>query len=86
MRFPVQAAPHDSWDTADVDHGVARVNRATCARAIGVYFTVQILVNHLYALVKTEQLSEPTQGLTNAGRGSHEELEPEPEFDHGGTK
>jgi hypothetical protein len=31
------------WDAADADRGIARVNRATRARAIGTYF--MLLVN-----------------------------------------
>jgi hypothetical protein len=35
------------WDAADADRGVARVNRATRARAIGAYLRGQFLVDHL---------------------------------------
>jgi len=36
-----------AWDAGDADRGIARVNRATRARAIGTYFCVHFLAHHL---------------------------------------
>ena len=36
-----------AWDAGDADYGVARVNRATRARAIGTYLRSQFISVHL---------------------------------------
>jgi hypothetical protein len=37
----------ESWDAADADRGIVRVNRATHAQAIGEYFCVHFSVVYL---------------------------------------
>ena len=47
MNFDKPFLPYKLWDAVDADCGIARVNRATRARAIGTYLRRQFLAEDL---------------------------------------
>jgi hypothetical protein len=54
------------WDAVGVDRGVARVSRATHARAIGEYFTVQIFFVSPLDLTVTTTRAQQDEATTFA--------------------
>ena len=54
------------WGAVDADRGVARVNRATHARAIGEYFTVQIFFVSPLDLTVTTTRAQQDEATTFA--------------------
>jgi hypothetical protein len=46
-NFDERLVAFKAWDAGDADRGIARVNRATRARAIGAYLRRQFISDHL---------------------------------------
>ena len=45
------------WNAADAERGIARLNRATHARAIGTFLRTQFLAEDLFSSIRTSMYS-----------------------------